>query len=134
MIKYTDLKKTSEERLDDVKVLYTNNRYDGAMYLSGYVLEIALKARICKLLNISEYPDDAKFKQVYLTHDFDVLLKLSGLENELKTGDPSLFTDWSIVTGWNPIMRYQVMGKTKKDIRTMMVSLFNIFRWIKTKW
>ena len=134
MIKYTNLKKIAEERLDDVKVLYKNGRYDGAMYLSGYVLEIALKARICKLLNISEYPDEGKFKPTYCIHDFDVLIKLSGLENELKTGDSSLFADWSVVTGWNPIMRYQIMGKTKRDIGIMMVSLINIFHWIKTKW
>jgi len=134
---YTDLKRVSDARLDDAKALYHRGRYDGAVYLCGYVLETALKARICKLLDLDEYPDFGKFKPVYATHDFDVLLKLSGLEKEIalsKTKNPSLFIDWSLATGWQPDMRYQMMNKTKQEVGQMLVSLINVFKWLKKNW
>jgi len=134
---YTDLKKIAEERLDDVKVLYHKGRYDGAMYLSGYVLEVALKARICKVLNLSEYPDQGKFKPTYATHNFDVLLKLSGLEKNIllsKSNNPYLFIQWSVVTGWSPEMRYQIMNKTKQEMGQILVALIDVFQWLKQQW
>jgi len=134
---YCDLKKIAEERLDDVKVLYHNGRYDGAVYLCGYVLEVSLKARICKILNLDEYPDQGKFKSTYAVHDFDILLKLSGLEKEIllsKTKNPSLFIQWSLVTGWNPEMRYKIMNKTKKEVGHMLVALIDVFKWLKKQW
>ena len=45
-----DLKKISKTRLKEAKTLCDNKLYDGAMYLYGYVIETALKARICKVL------------------------------------------------------------------------------------
>src|ERR1700735_5749543 len=129
-----DLKTVADVRLDDAKILYHQAHYDGAAYLCGYVLEIALKARIFKLLDIDTYPDSGKYKQLYATHDFDVLLKLSGLEKEMalsKTKNPTLFLDWSIVTRWQPDMRYQVMNKTKTEVGQILVSLINLFKWLK---
>ncbi len=53
-------------RLDEAKILYANSKYDGAVYLGGYVLKLALKARICKLLNLSQYPDKGQLKKYSL--------------------------------------------------------------------
>lgn len=41
-----ELKALSKTRLKEVKALYDNGLYDGASYLAGYVIELALKARI----------------------------------------------------------------------------------------
>lgn len=136
-MQYKDLKIIAEMRLDDAKALYHADRYDGAVYLCGYVLEIALKARICKLLNLTEYPCEGKFKQTYATHDFSVLLKLSGLEKEIllsKTKTPYLFISWSLVTNWYPEMRYEVLNKSKKEVGDILVALIDIFKWLKKTW
>jgi len=61
----SDLQKIARARLRDADVLYRAQRYDGAIYLCGYAVEIALKARICKALawvpldgrRISELPE-----------------------------------------------------------------------------
>ncbi|MCP5119377.1 MAG: HEPN domain-containing protein, partial [bacterium] len=45
----TDFQNLALERLDDAKVLLDGGRYNGAYYLSGYVVECALKACIAKL-------------------------------------------------------------------------------------
>ena len=71
MVKYKDLKLIAETRLEEAKVLYGSHLYDGAAYICGYVVETALKARICKNLRIKEYPDDGKDKQIFSSHDFD---------------------------------------------------------------
>src|SRR2546430_6318938 len=56
MITRSDLQKIARARLRDVEVLYRSRRYDGAIYLCGYAVEIALKARICKTLSWLGYP------------------------------------------------------------------------------
>jgi HEPN domain-containing protein len=61
-----DFKNISNTRFKEVKALYRNGLYDGAMYLSGYVIETALKARICKLLD-SDYPETGSISRSYLT-------------------------------------------------------------------
>lgn len=48
MIPKADLKATARARLRDAQVLLRGKRLDGAVYLCGYAVEIALKARICR--------------------------------------------------------------------------------------
>lgn len=47
MIDLTELRKIAEERLKDAEALLAAGRYDGAIYLGGYVVELGLKRRIC---------------------------------------------------------------------------------------
>lgn len=42
----------AEKRLEEAQLLYENKYYDAAYYLSGYAIEFALKAVICKRLNV----------------------------------------------------------------------------------
>lgn len=50
MIAITDLHGTAREYLRAAKLLRTRHSYDAAVYLCGYAVEIALKARICRTL------------------------------------------------------------------------------------
>ena len=50
MITRRDLTKTARAHLRDAGILYRRGSYDGAAYLYGYAVEIALKARICRTL------------------------------------------------------------------------------------
>jgi hypothetical protein len=110
MIPVADLKSIARARLRDSKVLLTGKRLDGAVYLCGYAVEIGLKARICRTLKWSEFPDTAaEFKglQSIKTHDLEILLKLSGVEGRIKNKH---MAEWSEVLDWNPETRYQTSG------------------------
>ena len=87
MITTSELLNIARARLRDAQVLVRANRFDGAYYLCGYSVELALKVRICKTLKWSGFPEagqDFKGLQSLKTHDLEVLLKLSGVENRIK--------------------------------------------------
>jgi hypothetical protein len=97
MIDRTALKRIARARLKDAEVLCRNRRYDGARYLCGYSIELALKSRICRTLKWKEFPEEANEFQGLTslkTHNLDILLRLSGVEEKIKT---NYMVDWSIV-------------------------------------
>ncbi len=114
MISKADLLKIARGRLKDAEVLLAAGRYDGAIYLGGYVVEIALKHRICKTLKWSGFPQtNREFQgyQSFKTHDLDILLSLSGVEVKIRT---NYFAEWSTVIIWDPEIRYNLIGSTSK--------------------
>ena len=50
MITVSALHGTAREYLRAAKILRTRRSYDASVYLCGYAIEIALKARICRML------------------------------------------------------------------------------------
>jgi hypothetical protein len=80
-------------RLDDAKALLAANRFDGATYLCGYAVEMALKARTCRVLNWPEFPSTGGEFQAYRsfqTHELGVLLHLSGQESRIRQATEKL--------------------------------------------
>ena len=63
----SELKKLANIRLAEAKSLLENGYYDGASYLAGYALEMALKARICKILEIDKFPDSGNYSNSFKT-------------------------------------------------------------------
>ena len=107
MISTKELRTIARERLRDARVLLRAKRFDGAWYLCGYAIELALKARICRTLKWSGFPesgDEFKGLQSVKTHDLAVLLKFSGVEGPVKAKH---MAEWSVVLKWNPEKRYQ---------------------------
>lgn len=128
------LKNLALLRRQEAQVLFEARLYDGARYLAGYVLELALKARICRLLDFEEYPDTGEFRRLYATHDLDQLLKLSGLSRKLSL-DGGLFDSWSTAALWKPERRYDVPGSTKhEDVRDILAAIDQVLKWIKKHW
>lgn len=123
MLKYSELKEIAQARIKDSEILLDNKRYDGAIYLCGYAIEIALKARICKILKWPKFPSTQKDFQNYTTfktHNLDVLLSLSGVEAKIKK---SYFADWSNIAQWDPEIRYKPIGSaTKIETESMLAS------------
>ncbi|WP_321319596.1 HEPN domain-containing protein [Labilibaculum sp.] len=132
MISRTDLRKRAKAKLKDAEILYQNRRYDGAVYLSGYVMELILKARTCRTLNWTDFPETNREFQEYRsfkTHNLDILLSLSGLESKIKIYH---FVDWSNVNQWNPEMRYSDIGNvTSTEAKDMIDSIKNLMGVIK---
>ena len=51
MISRTELRRIARARLRDAEVLFGAGRYDGAIYVCGYAIELTLKARICRVMS-----------------------------------------------------------------------------------
>ncbi len=93
------LEKLSRDRLGDAKALYAAGRYEGSVYLCGYAIELALKARICSYLGWALFPDDITSMK---THSLEMLLRFTGLESS-----KNAFSDeWNLISTWTPEMRY----------------------------
>lgn len=123
MISKNELKEIAAARLKDAEILIQARRFDGAIYICGYALEIALKEKICRTLKWEGYPSTNKEFENYKslrTHNLDVLLHLSGVEKKIKKKS---FVDWSIASEWDPEARYKPIGSaSKNDAKNMVKS------------
>jgi hypothetical protein len=121
MIAVTELDRIALARLDDAKALLAAARFDGATYLCGYAIEVALKARICRVLNWHEFPSsggDFHAYRSFQTHDLDVLLRLSGQETNVKKNH---FGRWNRVAVWTGESRYNAIGTAREADTTTMI-------------
>jgi hypothetical protein len=110
MISTKDLKGIARARLRDAQALLRAKRFDGAFYLCGYAVELALKARICRTLKWAGFPEsgsEIKGMQSIRTHDLDLLLRFSGVGARVKAKHPA---EWSVVLRWSPERRYLPVG------------------------
>ena len=121
MLSRRELKQIARARLKDAEVLVGAKRYDGASYLCGYAVEVALKAKICETLKWKGFPSTRKeFEnyQSFKTHSLDVLLALSGVEEKIKN---RYLTEWSVVAEWDPEARYKPVGKVSEGDSRLMI-------------
>jgi len=65
-----ELKQLAKTRLQEAKTLFDKGLYDGACYLAGYVIELALKARICKILDLTEYLQSGEISRAFKIHKY----------------------------------------------------------------
>jgi HEPN domain-containing protein len=110
VIAVSDIRRLARARLADAEVLLAAGRFDGAVYVVGYAVEIALKARICKTLRWPEFPTtQGEFKELtsFKTHKLPILLRLSGRETFIKT---KYLAEWSSVAAWDTDTRYRPAG------------------------
>lgn len=124
MITIRELQSLCRDRVKEAEALMKAKLYDGAFYLSGYAIEIGLKKRICRTLCWTDgYPKtNAEFTnlQSFKTHDLDILLHLSGIEDKIKE---HFFSEWSIVTAWKPEIRYASRTKTAQMANGMLAAV-----------
>jgi len=121
VIAKTELRKLAKARLKDSKILCSAKRYDGAVYICGYVIELGLKLRICKTLKWEGFPSsNSEFQNFrsFKTHNLDVLLLLSGIEEKVKT---QYLPEWSAITSWDPEARYNPIGTIGKVDAELMI-------------
>lgn len=97
-------------RLDEAEALYGAGCYDGCAYLCGYVVELALKAAVCSILGVPEYPEKgSRLRESFKTHDFDDLKLVAGMEQAFTTNS-TLLANWSVASKWKPERRYEIKG------------------------
>ena len=137
-----ELKELAKTRLQEAKLLYNRGLYDGSCYLAGYVLEMALKARICKVLDVADYPDTGEISRSFKTHNLIVLLRLAGLQRRLDTAiatNPNLLQSWSLIVEWTEEFRYSPIGSSSQVRARAILSAVDdkkdgIFTWLKKHW
>jgi len=121
MISAKVLRSIGRARLTDAKVLLKARRYDGSFYLCGYAVELALKARICRALQWSGFPESAREfdgLQSLRTHDLETLLRFCRAERRIKS---SYIAEWSVALTWRPEWRYRAIGQvTPHDAADMV--------------
>jgi len=122
------LKELSQLRLKEAEALFAAGLFDGCAYLCGYVVEFALKARVCATLGIEEYPEKVsrRLKDAFWTHDLDELKLLAGLEQEISARSPSLLSNWSIANKWKPDRRYASPGSYDKAAAEEMLNAIRV--------
>ncbi len=126
MIDRAELRNIASERLKDAEALLSAGRYDGSIYLGGYVVELALKNRICDVLNWRAFPHTSSEFQNYKsfkTHNLDILLSLSGSEDEIKS---QYLAEWSAVAAWDPEARYNPIGSASKADAELLIEAAKI--------
>jgi hypothetical protein len=123
LISIADLRAIALARLEDARVLLANDRTDGAGYVCGSAIELALKARISSTLDWDGFPEKrAEFENLasFKTHKLDVLLALSGQERRIKSDH---LIEWTAVATWAPEVRYRVVGQIERvDVALMIAS------------
>ncbi|EDN65316.1 conserved hypothetical protein [Beggiatoa sp. PS] len=134
-----ELKELAKLRLKEAETLFDAGLYDGAVYVCGYTIEFALKARICKLLDTNEYPSSGRLKSAYAVHDFEQLLFLSGLQKRISLAHADLHTNWSLIIPWSPEMRYQPKGTISQNKAAEILNAVRdkpngVLKWIMKYW
>ncbi|GAB2792978.1 hypothetical protein GCM10027275_42460 [Rhabdobacter roseus] len=138
MAKAEELKLMAQERLDEAQLLYVNTFFSGAYYLSGYAIELGLKAVICKRLNIEMFDGQApgKVAKTFQIHELPDLIILSGLHQnleKLKNEDVNFAKTWSIVSGWSEQRRYEY-GCKLHTAKKFLDSVVLFMSWIQQYW
>ena len=131
----TDL---ADKRLNEAELLHVNGMEEGALYLAGYVIELMLKACICKNLDIENfYVKPIKTgKQAFFTHDLDQLMTLSGLrtifDKEVITNQ-ILADSWQDICNWSEERRY-ISVATHEEVTIFLSSIKTFLTWFLQNW
>ena len=82
MLTKKDLEFLADTRLDDAVHLFHGARYSAAYYLSGYTVELAIKACIAGVFHANVIPDKSFVNAVY-SHKLDDLLLYAGAQRKV---------------------------------------------------
>jgi HEPN domain-containing protein len=122
----TVLLQISRERFVDARVLLKQKRYNGAVYLGGYIIECLLKAAICVQLRRDTLPGE------YRTHELGRLLRSSGLMQDLRS-DAILLVRYSTVEEWNVEIRYRGAQCNVQEATKFLDAVKEVQQWILNK-
>src|SRR5262249_49990857 len=134
----------AEERIKDARALIRGKRWEFAYYAAGCSIECALKSCVLSRMIHTAWVFEERWNaRDRLTHDFNELIRLAGLNIELNarratsraSGD-ALESNWNTVVGWTVTSRYA--PRTEADARNLFAAITHnpdgVLRWIKRFW
>ena len=133
-----DFQAIARIRLEEARLLLSSGLYDGAYYLSGYVIECALKACIARKTRTHDFPDRRTVNDSY-THDLATLVRVAGLqgelESEMKVG-PAFAVNWGTVKDWNEESRYVAWSQREAQglYSAIVDRRHGVLRWLRRHW
>jgi HEPN domain-containing protein len=126
-------------RLEEAQLLLDAGKWDGAYYLAGYALELALKVCIIKLLMETDKFPERKFTDRCSTHSVVELLALTGLRakwDAAADANAKLKGYWEKCKEWNEGARYERISEALA--RTLYEAISDptdgVLTWIKQQW
>lgn len=133
-----DLQKIAQVKLEDANILFDHGRYSNSFYLFGYAAEIAIKASIARVFSSETIPDKKFVNDIY-SHDLDKLIRLAGLDGQLKDErdeSPAFHAYWSTVSDWSEETRYDIIDVFRATAmrNAMMDETHGVFRWLQHHW
>lgn len=135
MISAQNLYDIAKSRYNEARILNSNGKPDGAIYLCGYALELILKRGIVIKLDWDGYPDsNAEFDgfKSFRIHKLDILLHLSGLKKKIQA-DAVMFARWQIAGAWDSEVRYKKVGTlTKAEAEDIINATRDVINFILT--
>ena len=138
MLTKKDLEFLADTRLDDAVHLFHGARYSAAYYLSGYTVELAIKACIAGVFHANVIPDKSFVNAVY-SHKLDDLLGLAGIKKALQddmSKDPILAAAWGVTSKWTETSRYVMWDQfaAASIINAVGDQQHGVLTWLKRHW
>src|SRR4051812_3900534 len=133
------LQRLARLRLREARLLLREEMYPGAYYMSGYVVECALKACIAKQTARHDFPDKQRGYDCF-THKLSDLLKLAGLEPSLTKDSklhPALGSNWATVRDWSEESRYRdtIVEQSARDmLAAITAKQVGVYSWVRERW
>lgn len=138
MISKRSLETLAQTRLDDAVHLFEMSRYSAAYYLTGYAVELGIKACIAGVFQANVIPERSFVNAVY-SHNLDDLVGLAGIKRQLEedmSNDPQLSAAWATASRWNEASRYEM--KDQFDAASIIEAVGNgnhgVLQWLKKHW
>jgi len=146
MISKQNLEEIAKNKLSCSILLFKSKKFDTSLYLVGYSVEMALKYKICKILNLKDgFPETKNEFDIYISdndndlgreiknlreirnHNLQKLLYYSGQEFSIKS---QLLDEWTHISYWNPELRYKLNIGDKNFNETIIKSVEKILTLI----
>jgi hypothetical protein len=133
------LKMLALERLQEAECLIGNGHFGGAYYIGGYAIELALKAVICKKLDIEIFDKEEVPRHIsksFMIHDLSDLVILAGMARDVQkiSQEDDIFQEsWSRVSDWSEQRRYELACQAEYA-EVFVISSKIIIQWLQKYW
>ena len=123
-------RQAADERWKDARCLHASGRFEGAVYLCGYVLECFLKFVICETRS-KKTMDLSEAKQ--LGHNLVELLDASNLGAALVRNRDLHVAFTGINDRWAPEMRYSGKPTDRRSSEIFLQDTRDLRNWLQTQ-
>ncbi len=135
-----EIDKLVDKKFLDAELLIEHaESINNSRYLAGYAIELALKAKICRHLDV---PDLFSKEQVskndvsspFRSHNLSSLMIYAGLHgkhSEALNDDTDYYKKWQLVSNWKPSLRYNTQYCDRSKCMEFLKAVNFFIQWIR---